>query len=296
MHSELRQTHDLPEPVGVLVVDTKGFSGHSDPQQQKLQALIPDVLERAAKKCGLQDMWMSHMFPDSTGDGFIIGFHLSFLPRLVDDYLDALQAELRGQADYLRSGRMSMRLRVSLNYGSLPRVADARLDSPVGITMIDTHRLVDGKAVRALLSESDPEVTFVAAVLSDRVYQDVVMARRTRLEPSEFAKTTIDIPEKNFRQDAWLRVPTPSGNVLRYGLVGATKLAEKKEVPAPKTPPRKEGNARSKGDGIVAGRDVDQSVGKTTIGGDQYNTSGSPQGDINVGPKSGRRISPEGTS
>lgn len=295
--SYIAETRELPPSVAVLVVDTKGFSAHDDRQQQRLAELIPVTLEQAAHRCGLAELWDGRRFPDSTGDGYFIGFDPALLPRVVDDYLDALQAELRDQAPPLRALGITFRMRLSLVVGPLDELPEGQehLDAPAGKTMIDAHRLVDALPTRAMLGASDPEVTFLAAVLSERVVEDVVRCGRTRrVRESQLVASEIVLEEKDFRTTAYIRVPTPSGSLLATGVLGGLAAgeaepaeADRESEPAPDQTAGDTGQpgpsarigrvggrvgvagASASSGGVIAGGDVDQSS-RTSVGGSQY--------------------------
>jgi hypothetical protein len=254
---------DLPDLTAILVVDAEKFSRHDDPQQDQLARLIPEVLEDAFHRCGLEELWDQRMFPDSTGDGFIIGFPPRFLARLIDRYFDSLQKVLAEKADRLRSRQMRLRLRLSVHLGPA-RVQDG-VDSPVGTAMIATHRLVDAGPLRVLLDRSDPEVTLLAVAVSDRIMTDVVTAGHTRrLKASQFVECPVELAGKGFKATAFLHVPAVSGELLRTGLLGALPK-EPIELPQPA-----ETRTRHSRYGVAAGRDVDQSSHTTNVQGSQY--------------------------
>lgn len=273
MDTRDEDVQDLPEHVGIMVVDTKGFSRHNDRQQNRLAPLIHQVLRRACDRSGLSELWEQKRFPDSTGDGFILGFPPSMLPRIVFDYLDHLQAELYAQNRALRADGMTLRMRLSLELGPVALLDDILVGSPVGKTMIDTHRLVDADAVRALLDRSEPEVTFLAAALSESVMEAAVRSGYSRRHPAEFVEVTADIGAKGFSAKAYLRVPRPSGDILRHGLAGIQPRQDKPvpgSAPVTHDPRGKEsislghGRASRVGDvrdGSVAAGDVAGNVG-----------------------------------
>jgi len=270
------ETVELPDIVAIMVVDTKGFSQHNDIQQDELTVLIPEVLEEACRRCGLEDLWEGRRFPDSTGDGYIIGFSPSFLPRVIDRYFDALQDELAMKLPRLKARDMRLRMRLSLDLGPARLLGDERVGSPVGNAMIATHRLVDAEPLRRLLDDSDPEVTLLAVALSQRVMEDVVAAGHTRRRvASEFVEAPVEMAKKGFAATAYLHVPAISGRLLRHGLLGA-RPGPDHGTPKPSAGPRPrttvtrgvgsvDGNAN-----VVAGRDVDQSRHDSTVHGDQY--------------------------
>jgi hypothetical protein len=75
--------------------------------------------------------------------------------------------------------------------------------------MTDTHRLLDSDQARRALAESDPAVTFLAAIVSRRVFEDVVEAEFTILRPTQFDEVVAEA-KGGFTQRAYLYVPVPS--------------------------------------------------------------------------------------
>ena len=269
---------DLPELTAIMVVDVEGFSRHNDPQQDELALLIHEVLEEACDRCGLEELWEQRKFPDSTGDGFIIGFAPRLLPRVVDRYFDNLPAALAAKASRLRPRHMPLRIRLSLNLGPA-RVLD-NVDSPVGNAMITTHRLVDGGPLREMLKRSDPDVTMLAVALSERVMTDVVTAGHTRRRtPSQFVECPLEIAGKDFAATMYLHAPAVSGDLLRHGLLGAVPakpIELPRAAPGKRRKPSAEGPAVGRVDGdrnVVAGGNIDQSSRSTTVHGNQNSTT-----------------------
>ncbi|MEV0842072.1 hypothetical protein AB0I55_21230 [Actinocatenispora sera] len=301
------QPQALPEHLGILVVDSRGFSKHSDRQQNHLAPLIPDVLERACHRANLPELWQRKSFPDGTGDGYMFGFPPELLPAVVHRYLEHLQAELGMAARSLRADRMSLRLRLSLHLGPVDLLDDPRLDSPVGSAMIGTHRLVDADPLRALLEHSDPDVTFLAAALSEPVMEAAVRSGRSGRHETEFAATEVRIDAKDYTGTAYLRVPAPSGDVLRYGLLGVQQRHRNTEpdpgaTTAPEPPAIRfdtvdrgatavgqTGDVGMLGSNNTMARDIDQSTHTSTVHGNHYQAHDMSVGDTNVGRRAGRR-------
>lgn len=301
--AEPQPSHDLPPQLAIMVVDTKGFSKHDDLQQNRLSKLIPRVLEAAAHRCQLAELWTERRFPDSTGDGYIVGFAPALLTRVVDNYLDTLQTELRLRAGELRADGITMRMRLSLNLGQVETLRDPHVGSPSGHAMIATHRLVDAEPVRALLDRSEPDVTYLAAVLSEPAFDAVVRGGFSALKPSEFVKSPVRIESKDFTGTAYLRVPTMSGDLLAHGLLGVQDADRANPTADTATPVGSGGVAGSSvnvGDvsggvgvlGPVSGSNntiarggIDQSRRISIAGRDQYNADN----DINISHRSGGR-------
>ncbi|MDX8035311.1 hypothetical protein SK803_34310 [Lentzea sp. BCCO 10_0856] len=209
---------DLPPYRAVLVFDTKDFGSNTDPNQELLAGMIPDVVALAFERIGLIEVWRGALFPHNTGDGFGIGFATRHLPAVVSDLFDALQDVLAERDARLRERRPSARLRMraSLNVGPV-REGDTGGDSAVvGGTVITTHRLLDAAPVRDVLTLSDPEETFLSVVLSQRVFEDVVASGYATLHPSRVVQRTVEI--KEFAGTVYLYVPKLSGRLLEHGI------------------------------------------------------------------------------
>ncbi|MGK5643220.1 hypothetical protein ACSNOK_33770, partial [Streptomyces sp. URMC 126] len=84
----------------------------------------------------------------------------------------------------------------------------------------DTHRLLDSRPVRAILAASSESITQVAAILSQRVFEDAVLSGYTRRHPDQFIEVPATVEGKNFQQRAWLYVPAPSGNLYDRRILG----------------------------------------------------------------------------
>jgi len=169
-------------------------------------------------RAGLPDVWREALFPRNTGDGFSIVFDTRHLPAVVTRFFDTLQNVLAERDLPLRThGRgLRMRMRASLNIGPV-RDVDSESDScPAGAAMVTTHRLLDAAVVRNALARSDPDQTFVSVALSQRVFDDVVSGGYASLPASRVVQSRVQI--KEFTGIAYLYVPNPSGELLRYGL------------------------------------------------------------------------------
>lgn len=213
-HSSARE---LPSYRAVVSVDIKNFSGVAPADHHALTELIPTILERSFERADQAAIWEERRFPAGRGDGFVVGFRPETLPLLVGPFLDALQSELNYHHQ-MRLGRSSepTRMRVSIAVGPLTDSDDARLGDGSGAAMVETHRLLDCEPVRRLLESSDPEVTFVAAIVSARVYEDVVVSGYAMKAPGEFVRVPVSV--KSYVGEAYLHVPKPSGELLSRGI------------------------------------------------------------------------------
>jgi hypothetical protein len=205
---------DLPPYRVILAVDAKNFTAEPGSTHQVLSGRIPQLVAEALRAVGLGDEWDHPAFYGPTGDGFAVGMPTRVLPYLVHPFLDELQQVLARHNRAGRRGDALLRLRVSLNVGPLPAESERPELDGNGTARNDTHRLLDSVPVRSILTEGRPTVVFVAAILSDRVFQDVVVAGYAGRHPDHFVSVPAVVNGKEFSQPAWLYVPEWSGNLL----------------------------------------------------------------------------------
>jgi hypothetical protein len=202
------EVRELPPYRAVLAVDVRNFSGVKAVDHHRLTENIPWVLERAFERAGYARVWAEKRFPAGRGDGYVVGFSPEVLPILLGPVVDALQEELA----YFHAGGSGFRMRVSIGVGPLTDSDEGRLGDGSGAAMIETHRLLDCQPLRDLLENSDPEVTFIAVVISGRVYEDVVAAGYATKAPSEFLEVPVEV--KSYRGTAYLHVPRTSRKLV----------------------------------------------------------------------------------
>ncbi|MEB3371918.1 hypothetical protein [Saccharopolyspora mangrovi] len=312
-------TDGLGQYTGILAVDVRQFSKHNTSQQQTIVQLLPTILQKSAERADISELLQRHIFRAFRGDGYLIGFNPDLIGTVIDRFLDALQAELRRHSAELRSSGIELRLRASLHLGPLRSFNTLAVDSPSGTLMVESGRMVDADAVRALLDHSDPRVTLLAAVVSEEVMKNVIEAGWTARQPSEFVAAPLRVNAKDYSGTGYLRVPTVSGELLRSGLLHgqpeqpATESTEPSSKSADHISNTLDGRAQNAtqaqnvhdgvhynsvhadaagiavhGDGnTTAGGNVDQSTNKQEYSG-HFHT----QGDSNFGPSSGRRTGP----
>lgn len=139
------------------------------------------------------------------------------MPFVIHPWLHTLQETLE-EFNLHTSGTVGMRLRVGLNIGPL---SDRGRDfDGNGTARNDTHRLLDSRPVKDALATSRASVTHVAAILSDRCYQDAVLGGYAGRHPDRFIEVSATVEGKPFEQRAWLFVPSPSGDLLGNRAVG----------------------------------------------------------------------------
>jgi hypothetical protein len=205
------RSSELPSYRGIMAVDIASFSSGPSARLPDLSAVIPDILEMAFSRCALPGIWKSRRFPQATGDGYVFGVQPENVPFLIDPLLDRLQEVLEEQDRVLRARDrgLRLRLRASIHIGPVPDRGDERRDR-IGTPTNDTFRLLDSTPVKGALTQSSPDVTLLAAIVSQRVYEDVIRAGYTGLHPDSFNPVTADVPGKGFVQPGWMYVPRPS--------------------------------------------------------------------------------------
>lgn len=204
-------TQALPPPRAIFAVDTEKFTRNPSARQPELREAITALLGSAFGRCGLAKVWETRTSPQGTGDGYVFAVPQQRAPFLLDPVLDRLQVDLEEYDRRLRSENRSLRLRlrVAIHMGCVPDPAGQR--EGVGTPMNDTFRLLDSDPVKHELRNSNPDTTLLAAIVSQRVFEDVVRAGYTPgLPPDRFRPVIAEVAGKEFVQPAWVYVPKPS--------------------------------------------------------------------------------------
>ncbi|MGW0391559.1 hypothetical protein ACWDYJ_11805 [Streptomyces sp. NPDC003042] len=237
MPEPCRTSGALPAPLGILGFDLVGFTELADVQLAPMSALIPDLVHRALVTAGMGELWDTKRFPASTGDGIVFGFDHCALPSVLSPFLDVLEEEL--VKHNASSPGPRVRLRVAVHLGPLPD--DGSPGDGNGTARNDTHRLLDSVPVKQALAQAEPEATHVAAIISQRVYEDVVLGGHTTLHPAHCLKVDATVPGKRFSQPAWVYVPRPSGSLLHIGPSPAVQAAPPRTYRSIVLPPFSDG-------------------------------------------------------
>lgn len=204
-------TRDQYRYRAIVGADAKSFTGTPSSRQPYLSARVPVVLEEAFTRCGLAEVWRDDPYAYDTGDGHVVGADTRWLPELIAPFPDVLQEVLEEEDRRLRAldRNLRLRLRVSIHAGRLPDSGRGLRTDGKGRPMNDAHRLLDSTPVRDALSASDPDVTLVAVIISQHVYDEVVREHFT-LHPSRLTPVEARVEGKEFTERAWLYVPKPS--------------------------------------------------------------------------------------
>ncbi|MDA2805076.1 hypothetical protein [Nocardiopsis suaedae] len=204
----------MPPYRAVLAVDAEKFSRTSSRHQQLLNNSIRDALEIAFRDSGLAGLWENASFPQHTGDGYVVGVDPEHLALLVNPLLGELQEVLADMQPVLayEDRTLSLRLRAAIGVGPLPDSGGEEHGDGVGSAMTETHRILDSAPLRRALKESDPDVTYLVAGLSGRVFDDAVQGGYVGLKPAEFRPADASIPDKDFQAEVYIYAPRPSSD------------------------------------------------------------------------------------
>lgn len=180
--------------------DVKGFSLRNARQQRLIQHELDRMLTSAAAAAGLdRDKW------DRRGDG---DGEVAILPADID--LLSITRRFITELDLLLTDhnedhvpQTQIRLRVAMVSGTV-----ILSDSPLGHggqALIDLARLLGCPPLRETLT-GDPESN-LAQIVSESLFQRAVVPELGGMRRGQFREVSVDIPEKNFRQDAYIYVP-----------------------------------------------------------------------------------------
>ncbi len=233
----MRHLRGMSEPLppyrGIFAVDTVRFTANPSARQPDLSATIQRVLKVTFERCQLPGIWEQRRFPQGTGDGYLFGTMPTDVPFLLHPVLDTLHDVLAETDEELRAldRALRLRLRVSVNIGPVPDAGDElrdRIGTPTNVAC----RLLDSTALRDALNRSNHDVTLLAAIVSQRVFDDVVRGGYTSvLHPDRFDQVTAEVPGKDFAEPAWIYVPRPSRSSAPETQAATATLVDSSEPP-----------------------------------------------------------------
>lgn len=200
----------IPPFRALLTVDAKEYSRNRDVDLPGLHTEIRHVVESACDRSGLREVWRDVRVLQSTGDGLLAVLPYDAAALLICPFANYLQEALAEAAPRLRARGLSLRLRVAVHVGLVDD--EHPVTGGVSTATNDVSRLLDCEPLRAALSDSDPNVTFVAMIVSRQAYDWLVHGGHTVLQPSQL--TPVSAKVKQFDQVAYLYVPVPSRRVL----------------------------------------------------------------------------------
>ncbi|MEU9145410.1 hypothetical protein [Streptomyces sp. NPDC048349] len=202
---------DVPAELALVAIDMEKYSQIPEAKMAAARCDVDDIVATVLAECQLPD---PHELPGGykdSGDGAILLFPPSVLARLVDPLLGRLNAALvRYERQRLASSPL-LRLRASVHVGPLP------LPEHRGKATNDTVRLLDSQATRQALSAAKDSGAFLAAAVSEVVYQRTVAEGRTpNLGPHHFLDVVARVSDKpGFEQPCRIHVPGLTGPAVR---------------------------------------------------------------------------------
>ncbi|MBM2616002.1 hypothetical protein JIG36_10585 [Actinoplanes sp. LDG1-06] len=188
----VRSEPDGPVHRVAFGVDVVSYSSRSTPQQLEVQRRVAAVADRVLAGLGLDLKATDSQF---AGDGMMV-----VLPAHVraDVALPRLLHGWRAQTSADNAEHPGERIRMRLSAGSGP-FTRAHLGFG-GNTIIGLGRLLDSAALRqAMVDHPDADVV---AIVTDRIFQDVVAEGYPGLTTDEFR--SVEAGAKTFRATAWL--------------------------------------------------------------------------------------------
>ncbi|MFE3637497.1 hypothetical protein [Streptomyces sp. NPDC059168] len=211
---------DVPAELALLAIDMEKYSQIPEAGMDAARCDVDDILTTVLAECGLPALDELPGYKDS-GDGAILLFPASLLARLVDPLLGRLNAALQRYRQQQLTDSPLVRLRVSVHVGplSLPRHR--------GDAINDTARLLNSQTAREALAAARDSGGFLAAVLSEIVYQRTVQAGRTpNLSSHHFLEAVARVSDKpDFEQPCRVHVPNLTAPAVQHYLTAGTKLA-----------------------------------------------------------------------
>lgn len=221
---------DVPAELALVAIDMEKYSQIPEAKMAAARCDVDDIVANVLAECHLpapQD------FPGGykdSGDGAILLFPPSVLARLVDPLLGRLNAALVRYERQRLASSPHLRLRASVHVGPLS------LPHHRGTAINETARLLDSQATRQALSAAKDSGAFLAAALSEVVFQRTVHAGRTPdLSPHHFLETVARVSDKpGFEQPCRIHVPGLTGPAVRPYLTDAESPAS---APSPTAQP-----------------------------------------------------------
>ncbi|GIE35179.1 hypothetical protein Ait01nite_082240 [Actinoplanes italicus] len=191
-----------PEPGGATVrlcmaADVAGYSRRRNDETERIQERLVELLSRARRVAGIGD---AEVRPQPNGDG-----QFTVLPAGLDEsvVIPLLLAELSAGLREVNTGAAPadrFRLRVALHRGLIKEGSNGW----IGTAPIAVHRILDSPGLRRALAEN----TGAGYVLGvpDMLYRDVLVHGDGPPPPAELVAMTVDLPDKDFREQCWLWV------------------------------------------------------------------------------------------
>lgn len=205
-------------PCTCIAVDAQAYGSKNDRRQSETQHDLPRLLDRAARGAGLD---RSEWQIQQKGDEQLAVRPLDGTePRLVDDFVRHLAAELR-EFNAQRVPEARMRLRGAIHQGPVELAGNGF----AGTAVVVTARLLNSRPLYDALA-AHPAAD-LAVLLSDDVFRSTVAGGHTTLSVSDFERVAVEV--KEYEATAWLRVPALGASVT---VVEAREASDAPKQPA----------------------------------------------------------------
>lgn len=183
-------------PCMCIAVDAQSYGSNNDRSQSEIQHDLSRLLDRAASGAGLdRASWQIQRKGD---EQLAVRLVDGSEPRLVDDYIRHLAAELR-EYNVRRVPQARMRLRAAVHQGPVELAENGF----AGTAVVATARLLNSSPLYDALAEHPG--ADLALLLSDDVFRATVAGGHTTLSTGNFAPHTVRV--KEYEAMAWLYVP-----------------------------------------------------------------------------------------
>ncbi|GAA3096203.1 hypothetical protein [Streptosporangium carneum] len=189
----------------VMSSDLRGYGQGNDRRHETMQRNFVDLHTAAAVQAGLnREDWAIQ----PGGDGELAVLPASEPdPLVADQYIRALHRGLVQRNDALPPDER-FRLRVALAFGT----AYPSANGYAGQAVVEACRLADWGPLKRVFNER-PEANIVL-VLSQRVFEDVVLQGHTSYSEDDFHRVTVQ--EKEFSGPAWVWAPELDAGSLSH--------------------------------------------------------------------------------
>ncbi|MET9393367.1 hypothetical protein ABZY20_23695 [Streptomyces sp. NPDC006624] len=242
-------------PCTCIAVDAQSYGSNNDRRQSEIQHDLPRLLDRAARRAGLdREQW--HI--QRKGDEQLAVRPLDgSQPRLVDDYVRHLVAELRAH-NAQRVPEARMRLRAAVHQGMV-ELAD---NGFAGTAVVATARLLNAAPLYAALA-AHPDAD-LALLLSDDVFRATVAGGHTTLSTEDFDRVAVQV--KEYEDTAWLWVPAPRTPAASAQNPGAARRG-KHAAPVPGEPAADRSGPAAAGGAVISNDYRGDQISVTNIAG-----------------------------
>jgi hypothetical protein len=183
----------------MFAVDIASFSRREPDVQLYLRAALYRIVQDS---CGATGVPFDDCHHEDRGDGILMIAHADAdVEALLDPLVTQIRTELR-KHNKVASAAAQIRLRMAVHAGYLH--LDAHGAS--GANVIHLFRLLDAPALKTEFATHGGDF---ALIVSDYLYQEIVVYGPGLIEPAAFHPITVTVKETNGR--GWTWIPSPSG-------------------------------------------------------------------------------------